>query len=135
MSKEAITTQHDAEQLGKFGYQQELKRVLTLGQLIYYGLAYLVPLTIFTTFGLVTTMTHGMLSLTYAVATLAMTGPPPTGQSNPSNESAFTQAPANPAHAVLSTFMCWFPATGASSTRTRWSRKSRPMARSASRSR
>ena len=25
------------------------------------------------------------------------TGPPPTGQSNPSNESAFTQAPANPA--------------------------------------
>lgn len=73
MSKEAITTQHDAEQLGKYGYHQELKRVLTLGQLIYYGLAYLVPLTIFTTFGLVTTMTHGMLSLTYAVATIAMT--------------------------------------------------------------
>ena len=35
-------------------------------------------------------------SLPSIVATLAMTGPPPTGQSNPSNESAFTQAPANP---------------------------------------
>lgn len=73
MSKESITTQHDAEQLSKYGYHQELKRVLTLGQLIYYGLAYLVPLTVFTSFGLVTTMTHGMLSLTYAVATIAMT--------------------------------------------------------------
>ena len=73
MSKENGTSQHDAEQLQKYGYHQELKRVLTLGSLIYYGLAYLVPLTIFTTFGLVTTMTHGMLSLTYAVATVAMT--------------------------------------------------------------
>ena len=73
MSKENLSMQHDTEQLEKYGYKQELKRVLTLGQLIYYGLAYLVPLTIFTTFGLVTTMTHGMLSLTYAVATVAMT--------------------------------------------------------------
>ena len=73
MSKENLTTQHDTDQLEKYGYQQELKRVLTLGSLIYYGLAYLVPLTVFTSFGLVTVMTHGMLSLTYAVATVAMT--------------------------------------------------------------
>jgi amino acid transporter len=71
--KTNVATQHDQETLGKYGYKQELKRVLTLSALIYYGLAYLVPLTIFTTFGLVTTMTHGMLSLTYAVATVAMT--------------------------------------------------------------
>lgn len=64
---------HNSDQLGKYGYQQELKRVLPLSSLIYYGLAYLVPLTIFTTYGLVTNMTHGMLSLTYLVATIAMT--------------------------------------------------------------
>ncbi len=72
-TKDNGSTQHDADQLQKYGYHQELKRVLGLGSLIYYGLAYLVPLTVFTSFGLVTTMTHGMLSLTYAVATVAMT--------------------------------------------------------------
>ncbi|WP_206812492.1 APC family permease [Paradesulfitobacterium ferrireducens] len=59
--------------LEQLGYKQDLKRVLPLSSLIYYGLAYLVPLTIFTTYGLVNNMTHGMLSLTYLVATIAMT--------------------------------------------------------------
>lgn len=59
--------------LEQLGYKQDLKRVLTFSSLIYYGLAYLVPLTIFTTYGLVTNMTHGMLSLAYLVATVAMT--------------------------------------------------------------
>ncbi|WP_051273387.1 APC family permease [Desulfotruncus alcoholivorax] len=59
-------------QLEKFGYSQDLNRVLSLSSLIYYGLAYLVPLTIFTTYGLVSNMTHGMLSLAYLVATVAM---------------------------------------------------------------
>ena len=56
----------------RFGYEQSLNRVLGLGSLIFYGLAYLAPLTIFTTYGLITNMTHGMLALTYAVATIAM---------------------------------------------------------------
>lgn len=58
--------------LERFGYEQSLNRVLGLGSLIFYGLAYLCPLTIFTTFGYVTNMTHGMLALTYLVATVAM---------------------------------------------------------------
>ena len=58
--------------LEKFGYEQTLKRVLPLSALIFYGLAYLCPVTIFSTYGLVSSMTHGMLSLTYAVATVAM---------------------------------------------------------------
>lgn len=63
---------HDSAELEKFGYEQTLKRVLPLSSLIFYGLAYLCPVTIFSTYGLVSNMTHGMLSLTYAVATLAM---------------------------------------------------------------
>lgn len=58
--------------LEKFGYEQTLNRVLPLSSLIFYGLAYLCPVTIFSTYGLVSNMTHGMLSLTYAVATVAM---------------------------------------------------------------
>ena len=58
--------------LEKFGYEQTLNRVLPLSSLIFYGLAYLCPLTIFSTYGLVSNMTHGMLSLTYFVATIAM---------------------------------------------------------------
>lgn len=62
----------DSADLQKFGYEQTLSRVLPLSSLIFYGLAYLCPVTIFSTYGLVSSMTHGMLSLTYAVATLAM---------------------------------------------------------------
>lgn len=51
---------------------KELKRVLPLSSLIFYGLAFMVPLTIFTTYGLVTNMTHGMVALTYVVTTLCM---------------------------------------------------------------
>ncbi len=50
----------------------ELKRVLSLNSLVFYGLAFMVPLTIFTTYGLVTNLTHGMTSLTYVVTTLCM---------------------------------------------------------------
>ena len=63
---------HDSAELEKFGYEQTLKRVLPLSSLIFYGLAYLCPVTIFSTYGLVSNMTHGMLSLTYAVATIGM---------------------------------------------------------------
>lgn len=51
---------------------QELKRVLPLSSLVFYGLAFMVPLTIFTTYGLVTNLSHGMVSLTYVVTTLCM---------------------------------------------------------------
>ncbi|AYD41100.1 APC family permease [Clostridium fermenticellae] len=52
--------------------EPKLKRVLTLNSLVFYGLAFMIPLTIFTTYGLATKTTHGMISLTYTVATIAM---------------------------------------------------------------
>lgn len=58
--------------LKNFGYEQTLNRVMDLKALVFFGLAYLCPGAIFTTYGLVTTMTHGMLALTYVIATIAM---------------------------------------------------------------
>ena len=49
-----------------------LKRVLTLPSLIFYGLAFMVPLTLFTTYGLATVTTHGMVSVTYILTTACM---------------------------------------------------------------
>jgi len=50
----------------------ELKRVLDTGGLVAVGLAYLVPLTVFTTFGSVTRLTEGHLPLAYLITTAAM---------------------------------------------------------------
>lgn len=49
-----------------------LRRILGLGGLVAFGLAYLVPLTVFTTFGAVTRITAGHLPLAYLVTTAAM---------------------------------------------------------------
>lgn len=54
------------------GSGSSLNRVLSLPSLVFYGLAFMVPLTFFTTYGLVTTLTHGMVSLTYVVTTFFM---------------------------------------------------------------
>ncbi|MBQ9060888.1 MAG: APC family permease [Firmicutes bacterium] len=62
----------EAAALGKLHYKQELKRVMGLPSVVFFGIAYLAPITIFTTYGLITNMTHGMLSLAYVVATCAM---------------------------------------------------------------
>jgi amino acid transporter len=43
-----------------------------LGSLVFFGLAYLAPVTIFSTYGSVQESTHGMLSFTYLIATLGM---------------------------------------------------------------
>ncbi|WP_319403395.1 APC family permease [uncultured Anaeromusa sp.] len=45
-----------------------LKRVLTLRQLVWFGLSYLAPIGIFTQFGVLTGVTHGMTTLSYSVA-------------------------------------------------------------------
>lgn len=52
--------------------EQQLRRVLGTGALVAFGLAYLVPLTVFTTLGVVTRMTAGHLPLAYLVTTVAM---------------------------------------------------------------
>lgn len=50
----------------------ELARVLKLRSLVFYGIAFIIPLAFFTTYGIVTNTTHGHVSLTYVVATLCM---------------------------------------------------------------
>ena len=62
----------EAAALDKLHYKQELKRVMGLPSVVFFGIAYLAPITIFTTYGLITNMTHGMLSMAYVVATCAM---------------------------------------------------------------
>lgn len=49
-----------------------LKRVLGVPSLVLFGLVYMVPLTAFTTYGIVTQATGGRVALTYVVTLLAM---------------------------------------------------------------
>ena len=58
--------------LERFNYKQELNRVMKLPSVVFFGIAYMAPITVFSTYGLVCGMTHGMLAFTYTVATLAM---------------------------------------------------------------
>ena len=69
MSNEKVQA---TQSLEGFGYEQKLNRIMKLPSVIFFGIAYISPMTIFGTYGLVTEMTHGMLSLTYTFATLAM---------------------------------------------------------------
>ncbi|MEW6323302.1 MAG: APC family permease [Acidobacteriota bacterium] len=50
-----------------------LRRVLSLPALVVFGLVYLVPLTVFTTYGLVTVQTGGRLPAAYLITLAAMT--------------------------------------------------------------
>src|SRR3954447_6850534 len=50
----------------------QFRRVLGLPSLVLFGLAYMVPLTVWTTYGVVVTKTHGFLSTAYLVTTVAM---------------------------------------------------------------
>src|SRR4029453_8885760 len=52
--------------------ETHFKRVLGLPALVFFGLAYMVPLTVWTTYGIVTTSTEGHLPLAYTVTTIAM---------------------------------------------------------------
>ena len=52
--------------------ETHFKRVLGLPALVFFGLAYMVPLTVWTTYGVVTTTTGGHLPLAYTVTTVAM---------------------------------------------------------------
>jgi putrescine importer len=49
-----------------------LKRVLGVPSLVLFGLVYMVPLTVFTTYGIVTQLSGGRLSVAYLVTTVAM---------------------------------------------------------------
>ena len=49
-----------------------LRRVFGVGSLVFFGLAYLVPLTVFTTFGVATRITAGHLPMAYVVTSATM---------------------------------------------------------------
>lgn len=70
--KEALKDVHSDNSLEKFGYEESLNRVMGLSGVVLFGLAYLAPAGMFSTYGIVCNMTHGMLALTYTIATLAM---------------------------------------------------------------
>jgi putrescine importer len=52
--------------------ETHLRRVLGLPSLVLFGLAYMVPLTVWTTYGVVATGTRGFLTTAYIVTTVAM---------------------------------------------------------------
>lgn len=58
--------------LESMGYQQELKRVLTMRDLIIYGIAFMTPIAPAYIYGYAAVSTGGMLTLAYVVAMVAM---------------------------------------------------------------
>ncbi|WP_329521305.1 APC family permease [Spirillospora sp. NBC_01491] len=58
--------------LSSFGYAQELKRSLSLADLVIYGLVFMVPIAPFTIFGVVFNGSKGMVALTYLIGLVAM---------------------------------------------------------------
>jgi len=61
-----------AEGLEAFGYRQELKRSLSLFDLLVYGLVFIVPGAPIAVFGIVFNASHGMVPLVYVVGLVAM---------------------------------------------------------------
>jgi putrescine importer len=53
-------------------HEGHLRRVLGVPALVFFGLVYLVPLTVFTTYGIVTELTGGRLAVAYLVTLVAM---------------------------------------------------------------
>lgn len=58
--------------LESFGYRQELKRALSLRDLLVYGLVFIIPTAPIATFGIVFKISHGMVPLVYVVGLVAM---------------------------------------------------------------
>ncbi|WP_049622005.1 APC family permease [Frateuria defendens] len=71
---EAPATPARAEEdgLAAFGYKQELKRSLTLKDLLIYGMVFMVPTAPFAIFGTVFNASRGMVPLTYLIGWVAM---------------------------------------------------------------
>jgi amino acid transporter len=61
-----------AEDIGRYGYKQELHRSLSFGDLLVYGLVFMVPIAPFGIFGSVFQGSGGMVALAYIVGMVAM---------------------------------------------------------------
>ncbi len=68
----ACTSEPLAASLEQFGYRQELRRALTLFDLLVYGLAIIGPFSPVSVFGIVFNMSHGLVPLVYVFGFLAM---------------------------------------------------------------
>ena len=62
----------ETDDLQHFGYRQELRRSLTFGDLLVYGLIFMVPIAPFGIFGSVFSASGGMVALAYVVGGVAM---------------------------------------------------------------
>lgn len=60
------------EGLNKLGYEQSLKRVLTLRNLVFFGISYLAPTVIFNQYGVLTQATQGMMALSCLITVIAV---------------------------------------------------------------
>lgn len=60
------------DSLNKLGYEQSLKRVLTLRNLVFFGIAYLAPTVIFNQYGILTQITQGMMALSTLITVVAV---------------------------------------------------------------
>ena len=66
------TSTHAVPSVEAFGYKQELKRSLTLSDLLVYGLVFITPIAPIPVFGIVYNASHGMAPLIYLVGLIAM---------------------------------------------------------------
>ena len=67
-----MTRPSPIERLQEFGYKQELKRALTLRDLIVFGMIFMVPISPFGVFGFVWNDAKGMVPLAYLVGLIGM---------------------------------------------------------------
>lgn len=58
--------------LEEFGYQQQLRRALTLGDLVIFGMIFMVPIAPYTVFGFVWSEARGMAPLAYLIGLVGM---------------------------------------------------------------
>ncbi|URN88523.1 MAG: APC family permease [Pseudomonas protegens] len=75
LSSSPPASAHDASLDGGFTHSAQstsLRRILGLPALVFFGLVYMVPLTVFTTYGVVTQLTGGRTAAAYVITLLAM---------------------------------------------------------------
>ena len=60
------------EGMSALGYEQSLKRVLNLRNLVFFGIAYLAPTVIFNQYGIITQITQGMMALSTLITIVAV---------------------------------------------------------------
>ncbi|EQM54316.1 porin [Lactiplantibacillus plantarum EGD-AQ4] len=66
------STSNRRTNLDDFGYTQELKRTLSVKDLVIYGLIFMVPIAPMGIYGSVISVSQGMIALTYAIGMIAM---------------------------------------------------------------